>query len=131
MTRASAIEHYNTRKFDHKLWVLMLGAPVLWLIYLQTIYALVQFACSSGQHSVLHIGSAFFLGLTMIIGGISFAQWSRIGRGWPSDQEGGSDGRRRAMAMIGLLQSALFALLIVTSWAAIIILNPCEGASWP
>jgi hypothetical protein len=131
MSATTLVPEEVERKFDRKLWVSMLGGPVLWLIYLQTAYVLVQPACTSGEKSVLHITSAFFLGLTIAMGVISLGQWTQVGRGWPSEEEEAHSGRQRSMAMIGILQSGLFGLLIITSWAAISILNPCEGVSWP
>jgi hypothetical protein len=127
MTANGVTQEDQERKFDRKLWLSMLGAPVLWLIYLQGAYVLVQAACRSGQHFILHAGSGSFLALTIVLGGIALGQWTALGRGWPDEEEGGSGGRRRAMAMIGILQSALFAAIIVASWAAMMILDPCEG----
>ena len=109
----------------------MLGAPVLWLVYLQTVYALVQPSCNSGVHMRCTSPPRLSSALMLVFAGISFVQWEQVGKGWPSDDEGTRDGRRRAMAMIGLLQSAFFALLIATSWAAIFIIDPCQNLFKP
>jgi hypothetical protein len=115
---------------DRRLWLSMLGAPTIWLIFLQSAYALVLFACQKGQPSILHYLSATFLAFTLASGIASWRRWVSVSRHWPSEERGEED-RRGAMAMIGLLQSGLFSLLIITSWAAITILDPCKNASWP
>jgi hypothetical protein len=106
MTVTKSERHILDRKFDHKLWISMLGAPVLWLIYLQTAYVLVQPACASGSRSILHLTSLFALGLTLVLGGTSLAQWLRTSRAAPFKEEA-TAGRQHAMAVIGTLQSAL------------------------
>src|SRR3954468_7825188 len=113
---AKISEEKATQHFDRKLWLSLLGPPVIWLIYLQTAYVLVGVACSSGLKGLLHVGAGVFLGLTCIAGLISYGQWKTIGGGWPSENNDDTLERRRAMAMIGILQSALFAAIIVTSW---------------
>jgi hypothetical protein len=131
MTANAIAEGHKEERFDRKLWITMLGAPTLWLIFLQTAYLLVQLACSTGQHFVMHAGAGFFLMLTAAMGAISWKQWRESGSGWPSEEDGSSTGRRRAMAMIGLLQSGLFALIIITGWAAMMIIDPCQNVIHP
>jgi hypothetical protein len=129
MTIAANESDLGERYFDRTLWFSMLGAPVIWLVFLQTAYLVVLSACSSGDRTRLHICAAVFLGLIILTGVISLAQWNKSGRKWPSQETGGASGRRQTMAMIGILQSALFSMLIMTSWAAILILDPCQGLS--
>jgi hypothetical protein len=115
---------------DRRLWFSMLGAPTLWLIFLQSAYVLVLFACSKGQPFSLHLLSGMFLAVTVATGLAAWRRWVVVGKRWPSEERA-EDDRRGAMAMIGLLQSGLFSLLIITSWAAITILDPCKNVSWP
>jgi hypothetical protein len=131
MTATTRERDANEGHFDRKLWFTMLGAPVLWLVFLQTAYLVALSACSSGDRIRLHICAAVFLGLIILTGVVSVVQWDRSGREWPSPETDGPSGRRQAMAMIGILQSALFSMVIITSWAAIAILDPCQGLSRP
>ena len=114
------------RRLNLLLLISMLGAPVIWLVFLQTGYVLVQYACTSGKHTVLHLNAIVSLGLVLGIGALSLNQWNKSGRGWPSHDEGGRSARRRTLSMSGALLSGLFALLILATWAAIFILHPCS-----
>lgn len=116
----------SERRLNLLLWISMLGSPVIWLIFLQTGYVLVRFACVSGNHTVLHLNAIVSLGSVLGIGALSLNQWNKAGRGWPSQDEGGRSARRRTLSMLGALQSGLFALLILATWAAIFILHPCS-----
>jgi hypothetical protein len=120
----------SERTFDRRLWYSMLGAPTLWLIFLQSAYMLVLFACSKGQKFPLHFLSGVFLTLTLAIGVASWQRWRVTGGHWPSE-EGAETDRRGAMAMLGLLQSGLFSMIIITAWAAILILDPCQNVYSP
>jgi hypothetical protein len=127
--KAHANSDRQERKFDRRLWWSFLGAPVVWLIYLQSAYLAAGFACKFGFKNFLHGGAGLFLGLVITVGSISYHQWKSLGGGWPSQITNTSMERRRMMALIGLFQSALFAAIIITSWAAICILNPCHNGS--
>jgi hypothetical protein len=121
-----SIENPRERRLNLLLWISMLGSPVIWLIFLQTGYVLVRYACASGNHTVLHLNAIVSLGLVLGIGTLSLNQWKKAGRGWPSNDEGGRSARRRTLSMSGALLSGLFALLILATWAAIFILHPCS-----
>jgi hypothetical protein len=119
-------ENPSERRMNLLLWISMLGSPVIWLLFLQTGYALVQHACTSGRHAMLHLNAAVALTLVLAIGALSLNQWNKAGRGWPSSDEGGRSARRRTLSMMGILHCGLFALLILATWAAIFILHPCS-----
>lgn len=117
--------HPHERRTNTHLLIAMLGAPIAWLIYLLTGYLLVQYACSSGNHVALHLASGFFLACTIAVGVLSWKEWSKEGRRWPSDTDEGLAARRGTMSVVGLLQSGLFTLLVIVSWIAMFILHPC------
>jgi hypothetical protein len=124
---SNAIEkHPDERRRNLLLWISMLGAPVIWLIHLESGYALVQYACVSGRHFVLHLNAIVSLALVLGIGALAIHHWNQAGRGWPSQDEGGSTARWRTLSIMGVLQSGLFSLLILVAWAAIFILHPCS-----
>ena len=117
--------HPHERRTNTSLFISMLGAPIAWLIYLLTGYLLVQYACGSGNHLALHLASGFFVACTSAVGLLSWREWSKEERRWPADTDEGIAARRRTMSVVGLLQSALFTLLVIVSWIAMFILHPC------
>lgn len=106
-------------------WVGLLGSPVSWLLQLQAIYSLTLWACDDGGRWPLH--GAAMLGLVMATssGMVAVRNWRLIGKGWPSDADEGRSARVRTMAALGMLSGALFSLVIVGQWLAIVMLNPC------
>ena len=113
----------DAREIGH-LWAGLLLPPVAFLLNLELAYALVPVACTSGVLPVhlVHLGS-FLLALA---GGVfAFRCWRAKGSTWPGE-EGGRLARTRFMAGLGLLESALFALVIVAQWIPSFLLNPCQ-----
>lgn len=109
------------------LWVAVLAAPVAWMLQLQIVYAMVQPACRSGRGMLLHAPTAVLLAVSVA------AAWHAV-RAWRSDgftpvQE--SDpclvGRRRFMAVVGVMGSALFFLVIIAQWIPVMFIDPCWG----
>ena len=121
-----APEERQKLRLTAHLWFMMLGAPVAWLIYLQTAYLLVQYACSTNRHFVMHLASAVFLALVGFIGISSLTQWRAAGSRWPSSQDAGIESRRRTLSMMGALQSGLFMLIVIATWIGMFLLHPCQ-----
>jgi hypothetical protein len=121
----SRIEESSCREnFAH--WIGILGGPFLWLCQLQVTYMLVPWACANSGHWALHGASAFFLICAAVPGLIAWQSW-RDARGNFSDEgESSGDSRRRFMAMLGLLVSALFSLAILAQAIPSFILSPCQ-----
>ena len=105
------------------LWLGVLGPAVTWLLYLQTAYLLVHYACKNGDRTSLHISSAIFLVTAITLGALGSLQNPRGSIAGELEEQTLS--RIRFMSRISLMQGVEFALIIVGSWIAISILNPC------
>src|SRR5215218_3087682 len=81
------------------LWIGVLGSPTVWLIQLETLYMLVPWACTSGNHWALPTASAVFLLLAAIPLVIA---WRCKLASNPGDRDSVGSGRRRFMATLGL-----------------------------
>ena len=103
----------------------MLAAPVAWLFQLQVTYLFVLYACSTGQHFTLHLVSILTLVIAAGGGFVAWRNWQQAGREWPNQDEGVIP-RSRFMAVLGVLTSALFFLLILASWIPSFFLGPCQ-----
>ena len=116
-------KHIDRRR-NLLLWLGVLGPGATWLLYLQTAYLLVHYACKNGNQTPLHITSALFLFSTIafgILGGLQFRKDSL-----PADEvEEQTVSRIRLMSRLSFVQGAEFALIITGSWIAISILSPC------
>jgi hypothetical protein len=107
------------------LWAGFLIAPFAFLLNLQASYMLVPWACSTGRSFWLHAASAGTLLFALLGAFIALRNWQKAGRGWRS--EGGSAAARsRFMAIMGLMMSGLFSLIILAQWIADFIIDPCQ-----
>jgi hypothetical protein len=106
------------------LWAGVLLAPLAFLLNLQVTYALAAMAC---DHATpwLHTSSLLMLLLALGGGWLAWRDWRRTGGGQPGDG-GGAVPRSRFLAVLGLMTSALFALIILMQWMAVLILQPCR-----
>jgi hypothetical protein len=93
------------------------GAPLLWLMTLQTGYVLAYQACDDRSNSWVIVPTAAAIGLTMIIGIVAFVAHRRAGR------------ERIPLPFVGWLavgMAALMVLVLSASAIAPIILHPCD-----
>jgi hypothetical protein len=108
-----------------KLWGAFIVAPLAWLIDLESSYAIVDWACSHDRRAVLFVIPLAALALIGVAAWLCWSAWSDLRRG--VEFEGGSvEDRSRFLAVIGLMMSATFALLVVTTFAARYLLSPCD-----
>lgn len=107
------------------LWTGLLLPPAAFLLNLEVAYALVPAACSGGSRLPIHLVHFACLVLAIVGGIVAWGRWNAGGRQWPGSQ-GGRTSRTRFMAGLGLLMSALFALVIVAQWIPSFILSPCQ-----
>jgi hypothetical protein len=107
------------------LWAGLLAGPLAMLIELQVNYALVLWACSAGREWALHLVAALALCITLAGGLISWRNWRLAGAHW-EDEGAGVIPRSRFMSIVGILMSALFALVIIAQWIPIFIYGPCQ-----
>jgi hypothetical protein len=108
-----------------KLWFAFIAAPLAWLIDLEASYATVDWACAHDRRGVLFLIPSACLA---VIGEAAFLCWSAWNdlRREPNFDGGSVEARSRFLAFIGLLMSATFALVIITTFAARYLLGPCE-----
>lgn len=101
------------------LWVGILGAPAVWGILLQAIYALSPVACAHHRLWILHALDIAGLILAAIAALICLRYWRR--------QSTDEQDRTRFLASWGLLSSSLFFLLILAQTIAGFMLDPCTS----
>lgn len=87
-------------------------------------YALVQHACSTGQHYWLHLVS--ILCLVLVLAAALFA-WRQYAAVAAASEEGGSQWDRTAfMSLMAVLMDLGCALLIIANAVPAFILSPCD-----
>ena len=106
-------------------WTGVLGAPLVWLAYLQTNYALASEACHNSNKMPL-----MFVTVLALLGtiGALFVAWHIWRSAQPSNdiEGGGTLGRSRFMALLGLGNSALFTVVILAGVVPLIFLGVCD-----
>lgn len=120
----SKIEGTSPRE-NSILWIGVLGSAIVWAIQLQTSYAMVPWACSSGHRWMLPVVSVAFLVAAAIPGILSWGVWRKLSGSRRSERETRFAGRRRFMAMLGMMDSAVFFLLILAQGLPVFFIHPC------
>jgi hypothetical protein len=119
----SRIEGSDARQ-NLALWVAVLGSAIVWAIQMQTSYSLVTWACSMQRNWPLHVVSLLFLILAAAPGFIAWREW-RAHASSETERQSAGAGRRRFMALLGLMLSALFLILILAQAIPSFFFNPC------
>jgi hypothetical protein len=117
-------EHSSPRQ-SLALWTGVLGSAIVWLVQLQTTYAMVPWACSSGHRWMLPVASLAFLVAAALPGVIAAKLWFRSRGTERYESESSGVGRRRFMALLGVMNSALFLLLILAQGIPAFFIHPC------
>jgi hypothetical protein len=107
------------------LWIGLLGTAIIWFIQLECNYALVPWTCSTGNKWALYVSSLISLVCGAVPGWIAWKCWNSVKQGKGTDRESTSGGRRRFMALAGILMSGLFFLLIFAQAIPHFFINPC------
>jgi hypothetical protein len=102
------------------LWYAILGTPLLALLNLQLSYSLTPLACQAGSTAAMNLATAILLVL-VIIGGVGAAM--KLRRNWIEDTVLSRPG---FMAMLGMLESALFTTVIIAQWLPHAYLSACQ-----
>ena len=107
-----------------RLWIGILLPPIAWGVQLQSVYLASEFGCATSNFTWNHVLSAITLTIAMIGGAIAWWEWTVAGG---TTEEEGSNGmsRRRFMALIGVLTSALFSVTIIAQWLPTLMGVPC------
>ena len=102
------------------------AGPVAWALQLQVVYALVPWACKHHRTDLLHGMTIVFLLMSIAGGVLAWRHWRSVGGGWPGGTEGDPDARTRFMSVLGMLNSALFTLVILAQWVPAFVFDPCQ-----
>src|SRR3954468_4844323 len=122
---AEKIKPVDERTGYALLWLGVLWAPALWLIQFELRYSLVEPLCNRGMRFPLYIVSVVFFIFIALSGLWSWREWARAGKRLPSDEQSGSRERNLFLALLGLLTSALFILLLIAQTIASVMVDPC------
>lgn len=103
-----------------------IAAPLAWLVFLQTEYALVPWACRHGSrhHPALIVIAIAALLVAAGSGLLGWREWRVSGR--RAGDEPPPLGRSAFLALTGLGTSLLFTLLILASSALLLIFTACD-----
>jgi hypothetical protein len=107
------------------LWLLIVAAPIIVAIEMQTNFVLVRQACSAQRNIALYAVIVVALVLTGSTALISLAAWRVEGIIWPTESPDLS-ARIRFIAVLGLLSSGMSFLVIVAPGLATVLFNPCQ-----
>jgi hypothetical protein len=107
------------------LWAGVLTGPIVWFLGMEANFAVAPLACGHNAKPVLYLVSLVCLVLTALAGCLSWFEWQRVGRAYPGEL-GGPTGRSRAMAMAGVLLSAMFCLTIIAQAIPNVVYSGCE-----
>jgi len=113
--------------------LLMFGVgtgPIAWTLHLVISYVLVPFSCDVQTNLPLNLTTVLTSVPTLAAAVVSFRLWRRSGVGMES--EAGSETgvgvvqlRRGFLALVGLLLSVMFLILIIAEGLGPIFLSPC------
>lgn len=99
--------------------------PLAALGDLQVAYMLVAPSCEAGTNLPLHLVHAVMLALALGGGLCGWVAWRRVGIDRPHSDAGRAS-RSRFFALVGMLSTLLFVLVIVAQWLADFALSPCQ-----
>jgi hypothetical protein len=117
-------EHYPTSTFSQ--WYGVLGGAIAWAMQLQANYALVPYACNSGDMKWIHIASGFFLLLALSAVAVAWHNLRRAKAKLPTTTSEAEASRSSFMGMTGILTSGLFTLIIISHAIPTFIFDPCD-----
>jgi hypothetical protein len=99
-------------------------APLAFGADLLISYALVQHACSTGHHYILHVVTAISLAVSIFSGFLSWRQYVLARDG--NDEGGLPIDRAHFLALLGLLTSVAFTVIIIANAVPRWVLHPCD-----
>jgi len=104
------------------LWFGLLAAPVAWGIQLLLVYALAVWTCDNVGLAGLHVVS--LLCFVLVLAGAR-AAWKNLHT--LSGNADASPATRRVLALLGVMASSLFAVVVLGSWLGVFLLSPCPS----
>lgn len=106
------------------LLVAVLGPPLLWLIQFQVHYSLVPWVCLSGNRWALTAASLAAIALALALCAFAWAL-RRVTTAPQSGGEAALHARYQFLALLGVMSSVLFLLVIVAQAIAQAYYDPC------
>jgi hypothetical protein len=109
-----------------RLWLAIVIGPLAWLVYLETAYALVPWACRRPTAGMIALLAAGVVALALSTAGLvsAWQVWRRVARDGAT--AGTVSARTRFMALTGIGSSALFVLVVVAGMLPVLLLAPCS-----
>jgi hypothetical protein len=107
------------------LWMANLLGPVAALAGLEIAYIFADRACTTGDMLPVHLTWLASLLASGVGGWLGWREWRRWGGGH-AGEDGGIGGRSRFLAVLGMLLSAMIALVILTLWSPAFVFHPCQ-----
>jgi hypothetical protein len=108
------------------LWAGLLIAPLAFLLHLQINYMLTTQLCPGGRKIILHVVTFAFLLVAACGGLVAWRNWDALGSKLPGEA-GSILERSRFMAIVGLLISALVALVFIAQLIPQFFFDPCHN----
>lgn len=107
------------------IWMLVVAAPLIVAVEMQTNYVLVRQACSMQRNIALYAVIVVAMILTIAAAMMGISIWRRAGAVWSTE---GSDveSRVRFIGMLGILSSAMSFLVILAQGIATVHFDPCQ-----
>ena len=105
--------------------MLIVAAPVIVAIAMQTNFVLVRQACSMQRHIALYAVIIVSIALTVATAVIAFVVWRAEGTIWPTETTDLSS-RIRFIAVLGMLSSGMSLLVLIAQGIATVLFNPCQ-----
>ena len=103
----------------------MLGGPVVWSLQMQIGYALSRFSSEHRWLTVMHhLVSLLAVAAAAWCAGLAWREWQRLGGGEPGGSEPGVPGRSRFLALLGVITSGLFTVVIIAQWVPVFFISP-------
>jgi uncharacterized membrane protein YidH (DUF202 family) len=106
-------------------WAGNLLAPIAFLVQLEIAYMVVPRACDTGVVFPVHLAHAGAVLIALAGTIIAWRQWQRW-RPQGSTDEPGPESRSLFMAMLALLVSGAFLLVMLALWLPTFFVHPCQ-----
>jgi uncharacterized membrane protein len=103
----------------------ILMPAMVWGLQMQINYLLVRQACSAQRSLALYLVTIVALAITLVSAGIAWRSWRRSGAEWPSEMADAPT-RTRFLAVLGILSSFTFFLVVLAQGIATVFFHPCQ-----
>jgi hypothetical protein len=119
------VEHFETPRGKLALWTGFLGGALAWTAQLLAGYAVSRFShehpwLTGVHHGISLVATALAVAATLL----AWREWRRLGGGESRGSEPGVAGRSRFLALLGVVTSGLFAVVIVAQWVPVFFIDP-------